>query len=155
MFARSALAGAALLLGAAAPARSSAAARFDRYPATVASVRPVAPRLRTVTDRHYRTALRAAGAAPVDFAGHWTLAVIGCGAECLVVAAVDHRDGRVVWLRPTLCCWPDDVQEPLAYRRDSRLLVAQGMLDEREPRRTWQFVFDGRRFVPLAEPSGG
>lgn len=114
--------------------------------ALLAASGPPPLRLTKPRSRAYRTALRRAAAAPADFAGHWVLATIGCGAECLQIAAIDRRTGRVVWFPPTLCCWPDSVMEPLIYRRGSRVLVTRGLLDERGTRATRRWRFDGRRF---------
>src|SRR5262249_12276563 len=48
------------------------------------------PRART-----YRTALRQEVKEQPDFAGHYTLVQIGCGAGCVIVAIVEARSGRV------------------------------------------------------------
>lgn len=125
-------------------------ASFARYPATVVRIaRAAPPRLNDALDRRYRSALREAAARPVDFAGHWVLASIGCGAGCVRPVAIDRSSGRVAWFPATVSGWPLAVREPLTFRRDSRLLVVQGMLDEREPSATRAYLFDGRRFVPL------
>lgn len=127
---------------------------FDRYPAPV--TRPVnrmarhaTPRLTDPLSRRYRSTLREAAARRPDFAGHWVLAQAGCGAGCLRPAAVDRITGRVVWFPATISGWPLAVQEPLDYRRTSRLLVVQGMLNEAKPSATRRYLFDGRRFVRL------
>ena len=74
------------------------------------------------------------------------LAQIGCGASCIEVAAIDKVSGRVVWFPATICCWPLAVREPLTYRRDSRLLLVAGELDETGTAASRAFVFDGVRF---------
>ena len=124
---------------------------FARYPARVVPVaRAAAPRLVAPLSRHYRTGLGEAARGPVDFAGHYVLAKIGCGAACIRVAAIDRVSGGVAWFPATISGWPLEVSEPLAYRRTSRLLVVQGELDEQEPSLTRAYLFDGTRFIPLA-----
>ena len=97
--------------------------------------------------RRYRTDLQeACDTGPVNFAGHYVLTSIGCGAGCVQVAAIDAGAGSVTWLTQTVCCWPLAMTEPLEYRRDSRLLIVHGALNEKGSG-VHAFVFDGRRFV--------
>ena len=86
---------------------------FARYAftSTVAYRRPV--QLRTARSRRYRGALLEAASQPVNFAGHYVLTSIGCGAGCVQVAAIDAGAGSVTWLPPTVCCWPLAMTEPL------------------------------------------
>ncbi len=83
---------------------------------------------------------------PVNFAGHYVLTSIGCGAGCVQVAAIDAGTGAVAWLPKTVCCWPLALTDPLEYRRDSRLLIVYGALNEKGSG-AHAFVFDGRRFL--------
>ncbi|WP_174291893.1 hypothetical protein [Sphingomonas bacterium] len=136
----------------AAAASDARAADYARYPAAIVRhLRPVSPPLTDARLRENRTALRAAARQRPDFAGHWVLATIGCGASCIQPAALDRLTGRVVWFPATLCCWPLTVSEPLSYRINSRLLVVEGDLNEQEPSRIRRYVFDGRRFAPLPD----
>ena len=134
-------------------AAASRAADFARYAAPVSAVRPVV-RIRTTTPwtRRYRSDLAEEARRPVDFAGHYVLAVIGCGAECLTIGAIDRLTGKVVELKRTVCCWPDDVLEPLAHRADSRLLVVQGRLNEVGPAGVHRFVLRRGAFQALPDP---
>lgn len=137
---------AVLITSAAAPERSA----FDRYPAAVvSSARQSALRIADPLSRRYRSALQEAAAGPANFAGHYVLAQIGCGSGCIRLAAIDRLTGRVLWFPVTVSGWPMTVTEPLTFARNSRLLVVQGMLNEREPSATRQYVFDGRRFQQL------
>lgn len=123
---------------------------FDRYPAAMKRLDHKRPlKLRDRKSVRYRSALRGAASRPVDFAGHYVLATIGCGASCLRIAAIDRADGHVAWFPSTLCCWPVDVTMPIAYRRDSRLLIVQGQFDEQGPNIVRRFVFDGKSFTLL------
>ena len=104
--------------------------------------------LSSAKSRQYADQLESAGGQPVNFAGHYVLAVWGCGASCVMGAAVDATTGGVFWLPFTVCCWPRDVVEPLEFRPDSRLLVVHGSRDE-EGSGTHEFVFDGHAFTLL------
>ena len=90
--------------------------RFEDYPAGAA----FAGRNRFFLDRMdlgYRTRLHEAAQQRPDFAGHYVLALWGCGAECLMGAAVDVRSGRVTWLPgDTICCWFSGPQNEKRHR---------------------------------------
>lgn len=105
------------------------------------------PRLRLDTRqaRLYGTQLREAAKSPADFAGHYKLAMWGCGAGCVMAAAINTRSGRVVFLPFTVSDWPLDVQEPLSYRQDSCLLKVQGRRNEAQ-QGVYFYRFDGGGF---------
>jgi hypothetical protein len=127
---------------------------FAHYPATGRdpgkSARVI---LADADQRLFRTRLRTA-THPADFAGGWVLALWGCGADCLYGGAVERKSGRVVLLPGSVCCWwASPTDKKLLYRRDSRLLVARGFINEGERYGTHYFEFTGRefrllRFVP-------
>jgi hypothetical protein len=81
-------------------------------------------------DKQYATRLRELSHQKPNFAGHYTLVSWGCGASCVMAAAIDAETGKVTWLPFTLCCWDVTISEPLEFRRDSRLLVAHGSRNE-------------------------
>lgn len=149
-----------------APAAGTPLPRFEDFPAGPA----YAGRNRLVlgrADMGYRTMLREAARKRPDFAGHYVLALWGCGTECVMGAAIDVRSGKVAWLPGTLCCWyagdfdhepgsaPVEV-EPVRYRLDSRLLVLTGRRNERDgDDGEHHYLIEGERFrllrdVPLA-----
>ncbi len=131
--------------------------RFESYPAQS----PATGRPRLVlgqADMQYRTRLREAARQPPNFAGHYVLALWGCGMECVMGAAIDVQSGHVTWLPDTVCCWlsgpgaaaPD--AEPVRYHRDSRLLILNGLRNERDG--DWgehYYTIDGNGFVPLLD----
>src|SRR5258708_7231292 len=49
--------------------------------------------------RLYQTVLREQADAGPNFAGHYTIVVIGCGTSCARIAVVDARTGRVFFPR--------------------------------------------------------
>ncbi|GAB0118178.1 hypothetical protein Acid7E03_22500 [Acidisoma sp. 7E03] len=79
--------------------------------------------------------MRQAYATPTNFAGHFVLATWGCGTDCEMGAALDKRDGRVIWLPGSVCCASIDFNydvDRFGFRLDSSLLILRGRLDERE-----------------------
>ena len=76
------------------------APRLQDYPASdIFRGRPAAPVLSTKEARMFRTELRRQAARGPNFAGHYTLALWGCGAGCANGAVIDARSGQV-WFIP-------------------------------------------------------
>ncbi|MBN3809759.1 hypothetical protein [Paraburkholderia sp. Ac-20347] len=96
--------------------------------------------------RPYRTVIAQASRGPVNFAGRYILVQWGCGAGCVMAAAIDTRSGRVTSLPFNVSDWPLDVTEPLAFRADSCLLVVRGSRNERAEHGTYYYMFDGKVF---------
>ncbi|WP_233865241.1 hypothetical protein [Paraburkholderia adhaesiva] len=131
-------------------------ASFEDCPATVQAGR-VPPRL--VFDagsRAFRSAVADVSRGPVNFAGHYRLAQWGCGAGCVMAAAIDVKTGRVTSLPFTVSDWPLDVTEPLAYRANSCMLTVQGSRNESKEHGTYWYVFNGKAFhLRSAVPESG
>lgn len=108
--------------------------------------RPAKVRLVSPQDRQFATRIRAASRSKVNFAGHFILASWGCGASCVMTVVIDAITGTVVWLPFTVCCWDADVDEPIAFRRDSRLIVVRGSRNETGGG-TYYYAFDRGQFV--------
>ncbi|MCC2613314.1 hypothetical protein [Neorhizobium petrolearium] len=109
---------------------------------------PSAPlRLATQDDREFATRLQEGAKRPVNFAGHHILATWGCGAECLGGAVIDARTGTVAWLPYSVCCWGEG--EPFYFRKDSRLIVFSGVLNEESPKGAHFFEFRNGEFRHL------
>lgn len=102
-------------------------------------------KLTTAQTRRYATQLREAQKHPVDFAGNFVMASWGCGAGCVMAAAINATTGAVTMLPFTVSDWPLDVTEPLSYRKDSSLLVVRGCRSEKG-KGTYYYNFDGKRF---------
>jgi len=122
----------------------SEAFRFEDYavPAEKLS-RPAPPVLATRDAREYRTALRQAAAKGPNFAGHFTIAVWGCGTACTDFGIVDTKSGKVFFVPDLRVISTFKVVEPdndepeytgLRFRADSRLLVVLGAPKEDEAR---------------------
>jgi hypothetical protein len=127
-----------------------AAPRFEEFPALVYTGQRAGVQLRDAQSREYASALRAASRQPVNFAGRYVLTTWGCGASCVMGAAIDAKTGSVTWLPFTVCCWDLKITEPLEYRPDSQLLILHGSLDEKGAgSEVHYYDFDGRRFAPI------
>ena len=137
---------AALLCGRA----QAAAPAFERYPVSGHYTKPAAaPRLAQPRDREYRSALKEAARQPVNFAGQYVLTTIGCGASCIMLAALDAKTGRVSWLPFTLCCWAPSVDEPVLFKADSDLVILHGQRNEAGKTGPHYFRLVGGRFVKV------
>ncbi len=73
----------------------------------------------------------------VEFAGHYIVLTIGCGAACFGGAVVDAITGNVTWF-PFLEMSVTDYFEPVSYCRNSRLIRFVGET-ARDPRNAAYF----------------
>jgi hypothetical protein len=110
--------------------------------------------------KRYRAVLRQEIARGPNFAGHYRVAVWGCGMSCTMFAVINLNTGRVITpeqFSHTIGLWfgvdnqslfpesPADYNL-LAFTKDSRLLVVLGDLDEDESREgAFYFVLDHER----------
>src|SRR5580765_4664616 len=76
--------------------RASDTPRFEDYPADVYAGKPAPLNLRSHRmARTYRTSIREQlHEQGINFAGHYTIAVMGCGTGCSITAIVDARTGN-------------------------------------------------------------
>ena len=125
-------------------------------------LKPVAPDVRVGQTHLYRTAIRAAAKAGPDFAGHYTVIRIGCGAATICVAIADTQTGKIYFpsaLRNATALLVDTLGadvDTLNYRRNSRLLIVIGSPNE-NPKRAGVSYYVWRsgelsllRFTPAA-----
>ena len=81
---------------AASQATNLAVPEFEQYKVTkIYRGKSAVPVLRTPEDREYRTRIREGAKAGPNFAGHYTVIIIGCGTECASFVIVDAATGRV------------------------------------------------------------
>jgi hypothetical protein len=112
------------------------------------------------TARTYRTVLRRDVAQGPNFAGHYRVAVWGCGSSCTTFAVVNLNTGRVItpdgFSFASGVYFGIDDQKALGgsqseywllgFRKDSSLLVVLGDLDEDESREgAFYFILDHER----------
>lgn len=82
-------------------------------------------------NRTFRTRLSEALRGGINFAEYYIVAGWGCGTGCIYGAIIDARNGTVYWPRELggVSVWfgqTDYVDEPVAYIKNSRLLVIHG-----------------------------
>ncbi|RYG58308.1 MAG: hypothetical protein EON56_00050 [Alphaproteobacteria bacterium] len=91
---------------------------------------PRAPvNLITNFDKTFRTKIRNTQSQSVNFSGEYVLTTWGCGVSCLTGVAVNARTGHVIALPGSLCCWKG-VGQNVIFRKNSRLLVLAGLINE-------------------------
>ena len=128
---------------------ADAAPKFEDYRVTEQySGKNAQPVLDTKDKREFHTRLREAARDKVNFAGHYVFTAWGCGGGCLVGAVIDARTGQVYLLPFTLCCWPVEVEKPIDYRVDSRLVVFTGSRNE-QGQGVYYYKFGDNRFTLL------
>ena len=111
---------------------------FRSYPAHVpaSATKPVAPHVESGKPHLYSTVIREEAGKGPNFAGHYTLIRIGCGASTVCPAIVDAKTGKVFFppelasAEALLVDTGDAEVETLNYRKDSRLLVVVGTPNE-------------------------
>lgn len=108
--------------------------RFEDYPADVYAGKPVPLNLRShKMARMFRTRIREQlQEEGINFAGHYTIAVMGCGTGCSTTAIVDALNGRA-YFPQVFDGWsvgpggyPDEGEDVRTFRTNSRLLKVYG-----------------------------
>ncbi|MCU7495991.1 MAG: hypothetical protein HF314_16975 [Ignavibacteria bacterium] len=98
----------------------------------------------------FRTALRNGVKEGVNFAGHYTVVIWGCGTSCQSFAIVDQINGRVYFTKELLLVSYADYWEKdygLNYRPDSRLLVVNGRPDEDKDKGRYYYEWKDNKLI--------
>jgi hypothetical protein len=106
--------------------------QFRNYPATSPALWVAGPvDFSTPEVRKYRTRITEASKQWANFAGHHVLVTWGCGTQCQTGAILNLPTGKVTFL-PAICCWGDvdDKFKPVEFRKESRLVVLSGQINE-------------------------
>ncbi len=108
---------------------------FEKYPADVYAGKPAPLNLRSHRlARMFRTSIREQlREEGINFAGHYTVAVMGCGTGCSITAIVDARDGRAFFPR-VFEGWTSEIgdytfaegEDIRTFKANSRLLKVIG-----------------------------
>jgi hypothetical protein len=116
--------------------------KFTDFPVTkIYQGTPAPPRLVNQGQRTFRTMIRRGAKNHVEFAGHYTVPVWGCGTECVEFVIVDSTAGKVYDVPFSAVNLPMDWLEGHggydAYKKmefypDSRLLRFDGCPNERD-----------------------
>lgn len=125
--------------------------QFRDYPATSPGIWVAAPvDLSTPEAKSYRTRLTAASKQWANFAGHHVLTTWGCGTQCITGAILNLPTGKATFL-PTICCWGDvdDKFKPIEFRKESRLVVFSGQINEQGENATYFYEFKDGSLRPV------
>ena len=126
------------------------AAMFAKYPAgPVFHGTPAAPQWSNPDARMYHTRIQAGVRSGIAFAGHYSIAIWGCGTGCISFAVTDALTGRVTFF-PQSISVINEAGERLTYRKDSRAIHVIGSLNEENSADRW-FVWDGKAFNLISE----
>lgn len=126
--------------------------QFADFPAQYTGAKKVGVKLLDAKSRRYASMLRTAAQRDPNFAGHYILASWGCGASCLMAAAIDTETGLVTWLPFTVCCWNVSITEPIEFHPSSRLLLVHGSRNEQgDGGATHHYEFQNNKFIELVE----
>ncbi|MBK1779708.1 DUF2569 family protein [Advenella sp. WQ 585] len=123
--------------------------KFTSYPAQKTYYgKNVAVKLVSEFDHSFRTRLRATQNYQANFAGDYVLTAWGCGAMCLMGAAVNTQTGDVVSLPGSICCWQGD-GENVIFKPNSRLLVLAGYINEEGEYGAHFYELKDKKFVHI------
>jgi len=137
--------------------------KFEQFPVkTVYGGKPHDPVLRTHLERMFRTSIREAVSEGVNFAGHYVIAVWGCGTGCIQFVVVDAVTGTIFdppfhavyfhysvgasrrWpdFDATGRWWCDEYEDWPARKPKSRLLVVEGCVSDETDARCGRTYFE-------------
>ncbi len=89
----------------------------------------------------FRTRLKDAAQEKPNFANHYIVTSWGCGTKCRMIAIIDANNGKI-YFPFNVCCWGDDVDDPLAFRLNSTLFVVNGDVDEKGENGVYYFKWE-------------
>src|SRR5260221_11711229 len=94
---------------------------FGKYPVEIRfHGTPAGPLHNTPSSKTFRTVMREDELAGPNFADHYTVAVWGCGAGCILFSIVDAISGKVYDFPFGSVSWDDEKDGGVDCRRDSR-----------------------------------
>jgi hypothetical protein len=116
---------------------------IEKYRGKPAPVKLTSQRAKT-----FRTMIRDNTKQGVNFAGHYIAATWGCGSDCWSFAIIDARTG-IDYLPPSLL-WVGGFgyspgQDRIQFRKNSRLLVAVGALNDKGSVGKYYFLWKDNR----------
>jgi hypothetical protein len=114
--------------------QTTTAAPFAEYPAkeVIVSVPPSNLRFNSAQARRFHTAIRDASKEKPNFAGHYRIAIWGCGTDCRGFAIIDLLSGSVTTPKgiETISGVMGNDDPRLDFSADSQLLVISGQINE-------------------------
>jgi hypothetical protein len=115
----------------------------DYAVAVVATPSTPKPVLKSARAREFRSVIQQEAREEVNFAGHYRVAIWGCGSDCWGFAIIDKINGKV-YTQPGV----DYVGGVMGsmdvlvdFRKDSRLIILAGALNDDEVHQTGKFYW--------------
>lgn len=106
---------------------------------------PSKPLLKTTPERTFRTQIRRQAAKGPNFAGHFTLAMWGCGSPCLEFVIIDAQSGLIYEPHFSVGCSDGHgIDADIEFRLMSRLLITTGFSDKLGCGTNF-YIWDGKR----------
>lgn len=125
-----------------------ASPKFAEYPSELYAGPRAAVQLVTPFDRTFRTRIRNTQSQDVNFSGEYIVSTWGCGTSCATGVAVSARTGKVIELPGTVCCWKGEGNN-IIFRKDSRLLVLAGLINEQGRHGAHFYELRNNKFVHI------
>ena len=124
-----------LLLSLSTPAQRNVKSKrrsFRQYPAAIDFTgKPARPLLDTPLEHAYRTQIRTQASEGPSFAGHFTIARLGCGVPCVKFVIIDARSGIVYDPGLTVgCSDKNGGGTRVEFKLTSRLIITTGFSDK-------------------------
>lgn len=118
-------------------ATMAAPVTYDQYrEKRIFNGKPAAPNLSSHEDAGtYRTVLKEQSKKGPNFAGHYTIVVIGCGSSCAKISVVDAMNGHVFFPQNVQqVYWSSWWHEPFGpkFQQNSRLLIVYGQVNSED-----------------------
>jgi hypothetical protein len=139
---------------AAASPASNAAPRFEDYAVKEMYTGKRPPLKFTPKTAEFKTRLTAAAKDPPNFAGKYVVATWGCGTDCLMGGIINLETGNTYEIPFSICCVlenGDDGTNKVEIRKDSKLIIFNGLLNEEESESNQHFyLFEDDKLVEVA-----
>lgn len=126
--------------------------RFEDYAVKqVHTGKSAEPILQTQEQQDGATYYRAVAEYGANFAGHYAVVALTCGPLCSMVDFLDTRTGRITPGTFSNSGWEQihDAFRDIEFRRDSRLIVFAGAIDDKPPVGWHFYLFDNGRLKKL------
>ena len=126
--------------------KESVAPKFNDYLSEIYIGQRTNAKLLTDFDNKYKTRIRRTNSQPINFAGEYVLSAWGCGMDCLMGVAVNTRTGQIIKFPGFVCCWKGG-GESVIFRKNSRLLVLAGLINEYGQHGAHFYEFKDNKFI--------
>lgn len=126
--------------------------KFKDYPSSRTYNGPVAKlKFDTEEEREFADQIRSGAAQPVNFGGEYIITSWKTGPQAIYGAVISVRTGDVVLWPYPICCWSRG-DKPFYIRKDSLLVVFNGLLTEDGPGGVHYFEFRNGKFRVISSP---